>query len=111
MADSPSPGDIYWVFIEGEIEDKTRISVITRVEPDFVEVVYGQSRPSSTADIEIAPGTLDGSVFQVTKPTYFRFENCKLVRRTLVKSRIGRCPPQLFLHFRIVARNAALNRK
>jgi hypothetical protein len=110
MASDPiSPGEIYWVFIEGTREDKHRISVVTRVENDRVEVVYGQATPSSTADIEVRPGTPEGDEFKVKKVTYFRFENCCIVRRRFVKGRIGRCPVTLFFHFRILARNARLS--
>jgi len=100
---TPSPRDVWWAHVDGANKSVARISVITRVEHDFVELVYGQSIGCCAKDVVVTQNSATGKRFGLTKDTFFRCTNVLLVLRGNLKSKICACPMMLFPSFESLA--------
>ena len=94
-----------WADIPEGHEDKSdRPCIVTVVEDDYVELVYGRGRPGkSPDDVEVAVDSRLGKRFGLTKPTYFRPGSVVLVSHTRISRAVGFCPRTEFHMFERIA--------
>lgn len=92
-------GWVYLVHLRGTHTSKPHYVVVTRVEHDYCEVVYAQSRPDPHGDhIEVSPRKAQRVLHlpprqgsQPPGPTYFRASNVVHVAVGNFLQRMGEC--------------------
>jgi hypothetical protein len=95
----PASRHVWWARnAEGGAEGKDRLCLVLEVVGDYVRVIYGQSKPGSR-DIPIRLGTNDGRRFGVTKDTYFRATNERILKTSDLIRYAGACSQDMFLEF------------
>jgi hypothetical protein len=100
----PKPRDIFWVPIEGVYSTDNRCSVITRVETDYVELIYGQSVHHCPKDVTVLQKSIDGIRMGLIKDTHFRCMNVLMVKRTYLPRVVPKaCTLELFLRLEALA--------
>lgn len=92
---------VHWIKIPNDdgSPPKDRVVVVTRTEPDYVLVVYGQSSPNlAMMNVEAEVGSDLGNVANLKQTTYFREENVLMVERArfVHGSLRGKCPKDTF---------------
>jgi hypothetical protein len=101
MASAPQgirPRECWWVKVDGVEVGKIRLCVVMRVEPDFVQVIYGQGSPNSkVSNVEFLAGTREANVLGARQDTYFRETNVIFVKRARFQSKAGSCMPMKFI--------------
>jgi hypothetical protein len=75
--------------------DKQRKCVVLRDDGERKEIIYGQSVPGHGA-VEVKLGTPEGRALNVSKDTYFRDTNVRIIEATQIVKVLGRCPAGLF---------------
>ncbi|MEK6609151.1 MAG: hypothetical protein AABZ30_15945 [Myxococcota bacterium] len=96
-----SPRDVFWLEIAGLRADKVRVCVVTRVEEDYVELIYGQGNPGRGRNVAVTMGSIDYARFRLSKDTHFREENVVQVKRSACDARpkVGICTAEKFVEF------------
>jgi len=97
--------DLCWLEIEGAHETKGRPCVVVRVEEEWVEVVYGQTKAGSGQRVAIEPDDPNFKRWGLQHPTYFRSGSVKVIRRSIVEraKRTGSCTHERFAEFQEIA--------
>jgi hypothetical protein len=98
--------------IPGVEEDKDRRSVVLRIDGDYLEVAYGQGKPSSTParNIVVTPTSPYAKRYRIIKDTYFRPENVEIIHRSAVLDFKGVAPSDHVEKMQEFARDKNLKR-
>lgn len=98
--------------VPGVEEDKNRRSVVLRVDGQYLEIAYGQSKPSATPsrDIVVKMGSSYAKRYCITRDTYFRPGNIEIIHRSAVQEFKGVAPTEHLLAMQEFAKNKSLER-
>lgn len=104
-----APRECWWVKLDGVESTKKRLSVVIRIEPDFIQVIYGQSSPDpNVGNVEFIAGTKEANVLGCHQDTYFRETNVEFVKRVRFQNKAGACMPMKFVALMKLVESAAL---
>jgi hypothetical protein len=88
--------------------EKSRTGVVIFAQEEWLLVIYGRGTPFEEERVEVKVPSSAASQIDLYKTTYFYARSVARVRRT-VATRVGHCPPDVFLRLRALFQKGIRN--